>query len=119
MAQRATGQIVKTRAQAQLCADPRDDIGACSVATAVLFAGCFRSVDSPPAAAEHWHGKDESPRLAALRRIAEHEARITRQKVIIAQLNANGAATGTAKRLLATMEDALTALRSSLNHYSN
>jgi hypothetical protein len=62
--------------------------------------------------------KVESPqRAAALRRIAEQEARIARQKELIANLTANGTGSAPAQRLLAAMEDALKALRSSLNLY--
>jgi hypothetical protein len=63
--------------------------------------------------------KAESPREAALRRIAEQEARLAKQKRLIATLKANGTDTFISERLLATMEDALTALRASLRLYPN
>jgi uncharacterized coiled-coil protein SlyX len=63
--------------------------------------------------------KVETPREAVLRRIAEQEARIARQRHVIANLDWNGLASAAAKRLLATMQDTLTTLRSSLRHYSN
>jgi hypothetical protein len=63
--------------------------------------------------------KIESPREAALRRIAEQEARLAKQKRLIATLKANRTDTFLSERLLATMEDALTALRASLRLYRN
>jgi hypothetical protein len=64
-------------------------------------------------------GKVETLRGAALRRVAEQEARIARQKHLIANLDRIGLASGAAKRLLATMQDTLTTLRTSLRHRSN
>jgi hypothetical protein len=61
--------------------------------------------------------KVESPRDAALRRVVHQEARIAKQKRLIANLKANGSGTGAAKQLLALMEDSLTALRTSLSIY--
>jgi hypothetical protein len=61
----------------------------------------------------------ESPREAALRRVAEQEARVARQKKLIATLKANGTDTFISERLLTTMEDALAALRASLRLYPN
>lgn len=61
----------------------------------------------------------ETPRQAAERRIAEQEARVARQRDLLAILASNGAGTDTASRLLKTMEDTLTALRTSLSQYSN
>jgi hypothetical protein len=55
----------------------------------------------------------ETSHQATLQRIAEQEARIARQKVLIAKLAANGWGSGDARRVLATMEDGLTALRTS------
>ena len=52
-----------------------------------------------------------------LLRIVRQEARIARQKVLIAELDANGAGTGSAQRLLAVMEHALAALRTTLSQY--
>src|SRR5262245_40384079 len=49
----------------------------------------------------------ESPREAALRRITEQEARIARQKQLIANLTANGTGSAPAQRLVANMEDTL------------
>jgi uncharacterized coiled-coil protein SlyX len=63
--------------------------------------------------------KVETPREAASRRVAEQEARIARQKHLIANLDRDGIASGAAKRILATMQDSLTALRTSLRQLSN
>ena len=61
--------------------------------------------------------KPETPYDAALRRVAEQEVRVGRQKWVIARLEANGAASGGAKRQLAKLEDLLAALRISLSRY--
>jgi hypothetical protein len=61
----------------------------------------------------------ETPREAALRRIAEQQARVTKQKDLIAQLEANGGGTATVRQQLATMEDSLSALRLALGHLSD
>jgi uncharacterized coiled-coil protein SlyX len=66
--------------------------------------------------AEHRMEKVETPREAALRRIAKQEARIARQRLVIAGLDRAGIASGQAKRLLATMQETLAALRTSLDH---
>jgi hypothetical protein len=54
--------------------------------------------------------KAESAREAALRRVAEQEARVEKQRGA-----AGGTSTKTAERLLVTMEETLTALHTSLN----
>jgi hypothetical protein len=59
----------------------------------------------------------ESPRDAALRRISQQEARVSKQKALIASLKTNGTPTVGAERSLATMEDVLKALRDSLQRY--
>jgi hypothetical protein len=64
-------------------------------------------------------GKVEATREAALRRVAEQEARIARQKHLIANLDRDGIASVAAKRVLATMQDTLTALRTSVQHLSS
>jgi hypothetical protein len=61
--------------------------------------------------------KDESPREAALRRVAEQGARVARQKKAVATLKANGAGTYAAEQLLVTMEDTLASLRATLIRY--
>ena len=55
----------------------------------------------------------ESPRQAALRRIAEQQARIARQRTLIAALKANGSSTQSAMEL-GHMQGALSTLRDSL-----
>ena len=59
--------------------------------------------------------KSEALRKAALLRIAEQEARIARQKDVIAHLNAIGASIVPAQHLLTVMEDTLKTLRTSLS----
>ena len=61
--------------------------------------------------------KDESPREAALRRVAEQEILVARQQKMVAALKANGVDTYAADRGLKTMEDTLTALREGLGRY--
>jgi hypothetical protein len=56
----------------------------------------------------------EALQRAALQRIAEQEARIARQKELIAKLDAKGRNIAVPQRLLAVMEDTLTTLRASL-----
>jgi hypothetical protein len=58
-----------------------------------------------------------SPRQASLQRISEQEARVERQKALVASLKANGTPTVSAERSLATMENILRALRQSLRRY--
>ena len=59
----------------------------------------------------------ESLRQAALRRVAEQEARVAKQSLLVVRLKANGASTGEAERLLAIMEVSLIAFRTSLRLY--
>jgi hypothetical protein len=63
--------------------------------------------------------KADSPRQAALRRIAEQQARIAKQRTLIAALKANGTSTRSANQSLGHMEVALSALRASLRLYPN
>jgi hypothetical protein len=55
-----------------------------------------------------------TPRQAALQQIVEQEARITRQKILIAHLDAKGISVFAAVCLLWELEDTLTTLRTSL-----
>jgi hypothetical protein len=64
-----------------------------------------------------WMTTTESPREAALQRIAEQQARIEKQRTLIAALRANGSATRSAEQVLRQMEGALSALRDSLHLY--
>ena len=59
--------------------------------------------------------KGEALRTAALLRIGEQEARMARQKELIANLAARGASIVVARRLLATVEDTLKTLRACLS----
>jgi hypothetical protein len=54
---------------------------------------------------------------AALQRVGAQQARIAKQKELIANLASNGAGVATAEHVLVTMEDTLTALRTSLSQY--
>ena len=56
----------------------------------------------------------ESPRQATLRRIAEQQARIARQRTLIAALKANGSSTQSAMESLGHMQGTLSSLRDSL-----
>ena len=61
--------------------------------------------------------KDESPREAALRRVAEQQARVARQQKMVAVLRASGLGAYAASDLLQSMEDTLMAMRTSLSRY--
>jgi hypothetical protein len=63
--------------------------------------------------------RSEALRKAALQRISEQEARIERQKELIAHLTAKGIGSASAERLLEAMGDTLNTLRASLSHYSD
>ncbi len=60
---------------------------------------------------------EESPREAAVRRIAEQETRVARQQKAVTALEVHGVSTFAANRLLRTMEETLTALREGLRRY--
>ena len=57
----------------------------------------------------------ESPKQAALRRIADQQARIARQRTLIAALKANGSSTQSAMESLGYMQGTLSMLRDSLH----
>ena len=61
----------------------------------------------------------ESPRQAALRRITEQQARIARQRTLIAALKANGSSTQSAMESLGHMQGTLSSLRDSLRLHPN
>lgn len=61
----------------------------------------------------------ESPREAALRRIAEQQARVVRQRTLIAALKANGSSTQSAMESLGHMQGTLASLRDSLRLHPN
>jgi hypothetical protein len=61
--------------------------------------------------------KEDSPREAALRRIAEQETRVARQQKAVAALKTHGVSTFAANQLLRTMKETLTALREALSRY--
>ena len=56
----------------------------------------------------------ESVRQAAQRRVAEQEARVAKQALVVVSLKANGASAYEAERLLKVMEESLVAFRTSL-----
>ena len=59
----------------------------------------------------------ESLRQAAQRRVAEQEERVARQAQLVANLKRNGLNARESEQLLAIMEDALDAFRTSLCLY--
>jgi hypothetical protein len=61
--------------------------------------------------------KDESLREAALRRVAEQQARVARQQKMVAALRTNGVGAYAAGQLLESMEDTLTGLRAIVSRY--
>jgi hypothetical protein len=61
----------------------------------------------------------ETPYEVALKRVAEQEDRVARQRVLIKNLKEHGASTGPVERLLIVMENGLIALRTSLSACSS
>ena len=59
--------------------------------------------------------KDESLHEAALRRVAEQQARVARQQKMVAALRAHGVGAYAASQRLQSMEDTLMAMRASLS----